>query len=202
MIRRVAVPKAVLLIISGPSGVGKGTICSELMRLRDDLFLSVSATTRRPRLGEAHGVNYFFMSHKDFISKCEEGEFLEWAEVYGNYYGTPKTAVDKALDEGKNVVLEIDIQGALQIKEKVPGAVLIFIAPPSYEELEKRLIKRDTDKQKIISRRLQNLNKEMNCIKDYDYVVVNDTVCKAARQVNCIIEAEKCRPHFYPVKKF
>ncbi|HZK17859.1 MAG TPA: guanylate kinase [Clostridia bacterium] len=189
--------RGILLVISGPSGVGKGTVCNEIMKLRNDLFLSVSATTRIPRPGEAHGINYFFMTREEFLERCERGEFLEWAKVYGNFYGTPRDAVKEAIEEGRNVVLEIDIQGALRVKEKIPEAVLVFIAPPSYEELKKRLVNRDTDKEEIISERLRSLGDEISYIKNYDYVVINDTVGEAVQKINSIIKAEKCRGRFY-----
>ncbi len=189
--------RGILLVISGPSGVGKGTVCNEIMKLRDDLFLSISATTRTPRPGETHGVDYFFMTQREFLDRCETGEFLEWAKVYGNLYGTPKKAVQEAIREGRNVVLEIDIQGALRVKEQMPEAVLVFIAPPSFEELKKRLVNRDTDKKEIISERLQNLGEEISYVKYYDYIVINDTVGEAVQKINSIIRAERCRRRFY-----
>ena len=131
--------RGVLIVISGPSGAGKGTICKALLEKKDDLFLSVSATTREPRAGEVHGVNYYFLSKEEFLNKVDEGDFLEWAEVYGNYYGTPKSKVEEMLNEGKNVILEIDIQGALKVKENCEDGVFIFILPPSMEELKQRI---------------------------------------------------------------
>ena len=132
--------RGVLIVISGPSGAGKGTICKALLEKHDDIFISVSATTRNPRVGEVDGVNYHFLTKEEFKQRIAEDDFLEHAEVYGNYYGTPKSSVEKMLDEGKNVILEIDIQGALKVKEKATDGVFIFILPPSMEELKQEVI--------------------------------------------------------------
>ena len=134
--------KGLLIVVSGPSGAGKGTICKALLEKHDDLFISVSATTRQPRAGEVDGVNYHFITKEDFIKRVEQKDFLEYAEVYGNYYGTPKSKVEEMLNSGKNVILEIDIQGALKVKENFKEGVFIFILPPSMEELKQRIIKR------------------------------------------------------------
>ena len=137
--------KGLLIVISGPSGAGKGTICKALLEKRQDIEVSVSATTRNPRDGEIDGVNYHFLKKEDFLKKLEQGDFLEYAQVYGNFYGTPKSNVEEVLESGKNVILEIDIQGALKVKEKATEGVFIFILPPSMEELKQRIIKRGSE---------------------------------------------------------
>jgi guanylate kinase len=185
--------RGLLVVLSGPSGVGKGTVCSYLRRKHPELTYSISATTRERRPGEVDEVNYFFMSREDFVEKREKGEFLEWAEVYGNFYGTPRTYVEKNLDEGKDVILEIDIQGAMKVKELFPEGVFIFLLPPSKEELEKRIKGRATDSPEIIKHRLSCVDQELACISNYQYVVVNGEVNKAAEEIKAIITAEKCR---------
>lgn len=184
--------KGVLIVISGPSGAGKGTICKELLK-RSDCYLSVSATTRLPRAGEVHGENYFFMSKEEFIKKVEEKDFLECAEVYGNYYGTPKSAVEEKLNMGHNVILEIDIQGALKVKENVKDGVFIFILPPSMEELKQRIIKRGSETEESLMLRFKSAYKEINYVSKYNYAVVNDTVDSAVKKIESILVAEKCR---------
>lgn len=185
--------KGVLLVISGPSGAGKGTICKALLEKHKDIYLSVSATTREPRDGEVHGVNYFFTSKEDFLKKVEEGDFLEHAEVYGNYYGTPKSSVQKMLDEGRDVILEIDIQGALKVKENWEEGIFIFILPPSMEELKQRIIKRGSETPESLMTRFKSAYKEINYISKYNYAVVNDEIDTAVAKLEAIITAEKCR---------
>lgn len=185
--------KGVLLVISGPSGAGKGTICKALLEKHKDIYLSVSATTREPRDGEVHGVNYFFTSKEDFLKKVEEGDFLEHAEVYGNYYGTPKSSVQKMLDEGRDVILEIDIQGALKVKENWEEGIFIFILPPSMEELKQRIIKRGSETPESLMTRFKSAYKEINYISKYNYAVVNDEIDTAVAKLEAIIAAEKCR---------
>jgi guanylate kinase len=185
--------KGVLIIISGPSGAGKGTICKALLEKHANLFLSVSATTRAPRQGEVEGVNYYFLTKDEFKSKIEEGDFLEWAEVYGNYYGTPKSKVQEMLDEGKNVILEIDIQGALKVKENCADGVFIFILPPSMEELKHRIINRGSETPESLLERFNSAYKEINYISKYNYGVIKDTVDAAVRKVENIIFSEQCR---------
>lgn len=183
--------RGLLLVISGPSGAGKGTICKELLR-RGDYWLSVSATTRAPRKGEKEAVNYYFLDKTEFIKKIDAGDFLEYAEVYGNYYGTPKSKVLEKLDEGKDVVLEIDIQGALKVKEAYPEGVFIFILPPSMEELKNRIIKRESETPESLMTRFKSAYKEINYVSKYNYAVINDKVDDAVNKIESIITAEKC----------
>ena len=185
--------RGVLIVISGPSGAGKGTICKALLEKHDDIFISISATTRNPRVGEVDGVNYHFLTKEEFKQRIAEDDFLEHAEVYGNYYGTPKSSVEKMLDEGKNVILEIDIQGALKVKEKATDGVFIFILPPSMEELKQRIIKRGSETPESLMTRFKSAYKEINYVSKYNYAVVNDKVNDAVEKIQSIIIAEKCR---------
>lgn len=178
-----------LFIISGPSGAGKGTICKTLLD-QNDIELSVSMTTRKPREGEVDGVSYYFTTKEDFIKKIEEDEFLEFAQVYGNYYGTPKRKVIEKLEQGIDVILEIDIQGALKIKESYPNGIFIFILPPSMSELRKRLTGRGTETADAIDMRLGETLSELSYIDKYDYCVVNGELDEAAKRVNSIVVAE------------
>jgi guanylate kinase len=185
--------KGVLIVISGPSGAGKGTICKELIEKHDNIYISVSATTRSPRAGEVDGVNYYFLTKDEFKDKVESNGFIEYANVHGNYYGTPKLNVEKMLNEGKNVILEIDIQGALQVKDNFEEGVFIFILPPSMEELKRRIIKRGSETEESLMTRFKNAYKEINYVSKYNYAVVNDTLDLAVSKVEAIINAEKCR---------
>lgn len=185
--------KGLLIVVSGPSGVGKGTLCNALVKNIDNLFISISATTRPPRTGEVNGVNYIFMNQENFEEKIEEGQFLEWAKVYNNYYGTPKEFVIEKLKEGKDVILEIDIQGAAQVKKNCPNGVFVFIAPPSLEELRKRIINRGTDNEESINLRLKSAKEEMRASFDYDYVIINDDLDKAVSKLQSVILAERCK---------
>lgn len=185
--------QGILLILSGPSGTGKGTICKELLRSYPSLNYSISVTTRQPRIGESEGVNYFFVSNAKFQSMIQDDELLEFAEVYGNYYGTPRYHVMELLNKGLDVVLEIDIQGAMQIKDKFPEGVFVYIAPPSLDELASRIYKRGTDSIEVIKTRLQSANYELELAHQYDYIVVNDTVSSALRKIASIMDAEKCK---------
>ncbi|MGL4774413.1 MAG: guanylate kinase [Clostridium sp.] len=185
--------RGILIVISGPSGAGKGTICKALLQEEENLFISVSATTRDPRKGEVDGVNYYFVTKDEFVKKVEQGEFLEHAEVYGNYYGTPKWKVEEMLASGKNVILEIDIQGALNVKKNSKEGVFIFILPPSMEELKQRIINRGSETQESLMRRFKSAYQEINYISKYNYAVVNDEVPLAVKKIQSILAAEKCR---------
>lgn len=180
-------------MISGPSGVGKGTIVKALLQELPTLHLSISATTRPPRNGEVDGVDYYFLARDIFNKMIEENQFLEWAEVYGNFYGTPLRFVQEELARGNDIILEIDIQGALQVKKKLPEAVLLFIAPPSKEELQTRLIGRKSDSLEEIEKRLECMSGEMKLAGSYDYIIVNDNINKSVDNIRAVIVAEKCR---------
>lgn len=185
-----------LFVISGASGTGKGTIINSLLENhKNDLFLSVSATTRSPRKGETNGVHYFFKTEDEFKELIENDGLLEWACFCGNYYGTPKKTVDGMLGRGIDVILEIEIQGAMKIKAKDIGAKFIFILPPSFEELRKRLVERRTETEDVVEKRLQTAKEELQYAVEYDYVIVNDEIDKAVEQIEFIINAEKCRVH-------
>ena len=182
-----------LIILSGPSGAGKGTGCQAATAHNPNLKISISATTRAPRGAERDGVEYFFLDKADFEKKIEENAFLEYAKVHDHYYGTPKAHVLQMLDEGTDVILEIDVQGAAQIKEKLGFGVLIFIAPPSIQVLKERLVNRKTDSDAQIQLRMKNALTELKQAEHYDYVIVNDTVDQAAADLEAIIRAERCR---------
>ncbi|WP_312699601.1 guanylate kinase [Sedimentibacter sp.] len=182
-----------LVVISGPSGAGKGTICKRLRELMKDLKVSVSATTRQPRWGEIEGESYFFIDEEEFINRLNNDEFLEYAKVYGNFYGTPKKEVFKQLESGNDVILEIDIQGALQVKKNYPRGVFIFILPPSITELKNRIEGRGTDSKEVILERMKCVYEELNYAFEYDYVVLNDEVDAAVEKIMCIIKSEKNR---------
>ena len=183
--------KGFLLVISGPSGVGKGTVLHDLMNTQKNLVYSVSATNKKKRDGEVEGVSYFYKSHEEFKNMIDEGQFLEYAHVHNNYYGTPKEFVDKKINEGKIVVLEIDVQGAVNVKKNTENAVFIFLAPPSLSELKNRIVGRGTETENDINLRMKNARKELEYIKYYDYLVINDHINSAINSVNEIINAEK-----------
>lgn len=186
--------KGILLVLSGPSGAGKGTICKYLLAHNPSLKYSISATTRAPRTGELDGQSYHFVSKDTFQEMIAQDELLEHAEVYGNYYGTPKNYVQKLLDENLDVILEIDPQGAMQIKNKFPEAVFVLILPPSLTELSDRIYKRGTDTAEVIRHRLSKAVSELKfCASKYDYLVINDEVNKASDKILAIITSEKCR---------
>lgn len=181
-------------IISGPSGVGKSTVLRSLFEGRDDLYFSISATTRAPRDGEQDGVHYHFISVERFQELIEADAFLEYAEYVDSFYGTPKKLVDRAMDAGKDVILDIEVQGALQVCAKRPETIRIFIAPPSWEELESRLKSRGTDSAEKIQKRLVRAKAELQTADVYDYFVINGSVEQAVREINAIMLAEHCKP--------
>lgn len=181
---------AKIFVISGPSGAGKSTLVSGLLERIPELEKSVSVTTRKPRKGEKDGVSYYFVSKEEFNRKLERGEFLEWAEVHGNYYGTLSSLVNEKLKRGRSVVLEIDVQGASQVKKKCPESVLIFILPPSVETLEERLKKRATEDEESLRMRLNNALKELEEVPKYEYIVVNDDFERALSELEKIVKGE------------
>ena len=185
--------KGLLIVISSPSGGGKGTILKELFKRHDNLRMSVSATTRAPRPGEEHGVHYYFISKEEFEQNIRDGAMLEYASYVSNFYGTPKAPVENWLNEGKDVILEIEVQGGRQIKEVAPDCVSLFILPPSLEVLESRLRGRGTEPDEVIQKRLGAAKEEIRCLRDYDYTVINDTVEQAVQDIEAIIAAEKLR---------
>jgi guanylate kinase len=180
-----------LFIISAPSGGGKGTLIREVLKKLDNVALSVSFTTRPMRKGEKHGKEYFFVSREEFEKLISEGEFLEYAEVHGNFYGTSRKLVESQLSRGYDVILEIDIQGASAVKKLTPEAVSIFIMPPSFEVLRRRLLKRGTETEKSLKIRLENAKKEIKCYKNFDYVIVNDKLSDATKSLLAIFLAER-----------
>lgn len=185
--------RGVLLIISGPSGVGKGTVINRLFEMDKNLYFSVSATTRKPRIGEIDGVHYKFKTREEFEHDIETGEMLEHATFSGNYYGTPRSAIEEKLAQGKDVILDIEIQGAKNVKRLMPEAVLVYILPPSIDELKKRLIGRNTEDEESLRRRLHTAYTELHEAPDmYDYFIVNDMVDNAAVKIEDIIEGERC----------
>jgi len=184
--------KGLLFVVSGPSGAGKGTICKKLLR-KIDIDLSVSMTTRKPRRGEIDGKNYYFVSTEEFLDVLKNDGFLEHANVYGNHYGTPKKVVLEKLDQGRDVVLEIDIQGALRIRESYPKGIFIFILPPSMAELRKRITGRGSETEDDINLRLGETLKEVSYIDKYDYCVINGEIDEAVSRVAAIIIAEHSR---------
>lgn len=186
--------RGLLVVISGPSGVGKGTVRKALFEMpKHNLTYSVSMTTRKMRPGERDGVDYYFVSREEFLERVEEGKFLEHAEFVGNFYGTPLDKVNERLEDGQEVVLEIEVEGALQVKKKVPDCVMIFIVPPGKEALYQRLRKRGTESEDVIEQRIQKANREFKLAKYYDYIVVNDEVSNAADRIMAIIRAEHAK---------
>lgn len=180
-----------LFVISGPSGAGKGTLVREVLAAMPDLVLSISATTRPARPGEVHGKDYLFISRQEFLGMRDRGEFLEWAEVYRNLYGTPREQVERVLVSGRSAILELDIQGAQSVKRTRPDAILIFIEPPSLDDLYKRLKGRGTEDAETMSRRIQAAYEEMKIRGTYEHIVVNDEVRRAADELLRIIEEEQ-----------
>lgn len=180
-------------IITGPSGVGKGTIIKELFQRQKNLYFSVSATTREPRPGEVDGTHYHFLTKETFLAWIADNAFLEHAEYVGNHYGTPKKYVDEAMERGEDVILDIEVQGADQVYENRPETVRIFIIPPSWEELRRRLLGRGTEDAAKVQSRLLRAKEELSYAQHYDYIVVNDSLEKAVEEIQAIIKAEHCR---------
>ncbi len=185
--------KGLLIVISGPSGVGKGTVLKSVFKNDDNLVYSVSCTTREPREGETNGVEYHFISTEQFEENIKLGKMLEYATYCENYYGTNAEYVERLRNEGRDVVLEIEVQGAMQIKRKCPDAVMIFVAPPSFEVLNKRLIGRATESDEIISARIAKAKEELSLMNEYTYKIVNDTVEKASDDILSILRAERIK---------
>lgn len=185
--------RGVLIVVSGPSGSGKNRVISEVMRIRDDLRYSISATTRPMRPGEQDGVNYYFVSRDRFEDMIRQGELLEYAEVYGNLYGTPRKPIEEILAAGQDVILDVDVLGARQICERCSDAVLVFLLPPSIRELERRIRGRGTDDEATIQLRMNSALGEISALREYTYVVVNDELDEAVRCLAAIIDAERCR---------
>lgn len=185
--------KGILFILSGPSGVGKGTVRERLFEQASQLKYSVSATTRDKRPGEEHGVHYFYQTHEEFEGMIRQNELLEHAKYVDNYYGTPKAYVEEQLELGNDVFLEIEVQGALQVKENFPQGVFIFLFPPSLDELKNRIVNRGTESNDLVLNRLKEAKKEINMMSEYDYVVVNDDVDHAVEKVQAIITSEHCK---------
>lgn len=183
--------KGKLLVLSGPSGVGKGTIVGKLMEKRDDICFSVSATTRKPRQGEVDGVSYFFVSKDKFEEMIEQNELLEYAQFVENYYGTPRGYVEQKMEEGKTVVLDIEVQGARNVINAFPDAVSVYIVPPTYEDLERRLRGRGTETEEQIQGRLKTAMEEARAADFYRYIIVNDNLNEAVKELDAIITAEK-----------
>ena len=182
-----------LLVLSGPSGSGKGTVSEAIMKNNDDIIFSTSVTTRTPRPGEVNGENYFFATREEFEKMVENDELLEHAFVHTNYYGTPKQFVFDEIEKGEIVLLEIDVQGALQVKKKYKEAVFIFLIPPTMDELKSRLVKRDTETEDEIETRYRNAFRELDFVGEYDYFVINDVIDNAVKDIETIIAAEKLR---------
>ena len=184
--------KGLLIVISGPSGAGKGTVCKELMK-KYNYNISISATTRSPREGEVDGVNYHFLDKKSFEEKLSRDEFLEYAQVYGNYYGTLKKGVEDELNKGNNIILEIDIQGTLQVQKVYKNAVYIFLLPPSINELKNRILKRGSETESSFNLRFSSVGEELKYMNSYDYAVINDDLDSAVEKVHSIINTEMNR---------
>jgi len=187
--------KGLLFVVSGPSGVGKGTLREKLFKMFKDLTYSVSMTTRSPRKEEVNGIDYHFVSEAIFKQMIKENKFIEWAMVHGDYKGTPYEFLIERLKMGNDILLEIDVQGAVQVKDKMPWGIYIFIAPPSWNDLEYRLRNRKTEEKKELEKRLGDARTEIKCVDNYDYLVINDNIETALKKLEAIIIAERCKIH-------
>ena len=185
--------KGLLIVVSGASGTGKGTVCKKILDDMPQIAYSISATTRAPRPGEVDGNEYYFLSRDEFTAWIADGKFLEYANVYGNFYGTPLNKIEDRINRGEDILLEIDVQGALNVKRKCPDGIYIFLLPPSLAELKRRIEGRGTESPESLERRLTNAVAEIKIGLEYTYAVVNDTVDNAAAQIKAIIAAERCR---------
>lgn len=185
--------RGTLMVVSGPAGVGKGTVCKQFLKEHPEVKLSVSATTRSPRPGEENGREYYFLTKEEFEEKIKTDNLLEYVCFVGNYYGTLKSAVEEKLAAGTDVLLEIEVEGAMNVKKKFPDSVLVFVIPPSFAELAGRLRGRGTETEEVVERRLLRAREEFACIKHYDYVLLNDTIENAASKLNTILVAEKLK---------
>lgn len=192
--KREAAQKGILIVISGFSGAGKGTLMKRLLQTYDNYALSVSMTTRQPRAGEREGVEYFFTDREHFEEKILENGLIEYASYCGNYYGTPRAYVEEQLEAGKDVILEIEIQGALKIKNKFPESLLLFVTPPNAAELERRLVGRGTEEPEVIRKRLARASEESEGMEAYDYIVVNDDLDVCVRELHGVVEAARRTP--------
>ncbi|MCX7653465.1 MAG: guanylate kinase [Fervidobacterium sp.] len=185
--------EGILFVISGPSGVGKTSIIRSVLERVDNLVFSISCTTRKQRPGEVHGVDYFFITHEEFNRMIQENRFIEWAQVHDNYYGTPADFVNEHLKSGYDVILDIDVQGALTVKKNWYGAKFIFVAPPSYQILSERLKKRGTESEEKIKRRLETAKKELSFIPEFEYLIINEDLEESVKNLSAIIYAERLR---------
>ncbi len=185
--------KGQLIVLSGPSGVGKSTVIAELMSQRDNIYFSVSYTTRAPRVGEQNGINYNFVSREEFEGMIQRGELLEHAEYVNHYYGTSLKLIQEKLEAGIDVLLDIEVQGAAKVRQRCPDAIFIFIIPPSFEELSRRLHRRNTDSEEVIQGRLEKAKVEFQQVQNYDYLVINDKVANAVAEIEAILVAAECQ---------
>jgi len=183
--------KGMIIIVSAPSGAGKTSICDAVIRDDKNIVYSISTTTRKPRIGEKNGREYLFVDEKKFKQDIKNGKFIEWAQVHGNYYGTGKTVLQNTLSKGKDVLLDIDVQGALSIKKKYKDALMLFVMTPTLKELKKRLIKRNKDSKETINIRIENAKKEIKYVNSYDYLILNDKLQKSINDVKAVINAER-----------
>ena len=189
--------KGVLIVVSGFSGAGKGTIVKKIIEENPNYCLSISMTTREPRNGEVDGVHYFFVTKERFEEAISNGELVEYANYVGNYYGTPRDYVEKRIEEGKDVILEIEMQGALQVKSRFPEAVLVFVTPPNTDILKERLLKRGTESEEVVLKRMKRARDEWDFIDRYDYLLINDDLDKCVSELNVLIEASHHAPRCY-----